>query len=155
MKCACYHQEQKPTDLPLFQEHVENQSLLHSYSSDFLVFSPLKSYPPPPRLHPQDCQKKTSAHANVKILDICVWEKLAGDGITLYRLICFISARHWHYNDQFVGFVVSSLHVILLILLKEQLVCTHEINLPALKHFYSSFKPFYSNVTDGQLIQPA
>lgn len=79
-------------------------------------------------------------------------KKIAGDGITLYRLICFIGTRHRHYNDQFVGFVVSSLHVILLFFIKEHLVCTHKINLAALKHFYSSFKPLYSNLTDGQLI---
>lgn len=80
-------------------------------------------------------------------------KQTTGDGITLYRLICFIGAGHWHYNHQFVGFVVASLHVILLQFIKRISCWDRIINLAPLKHFYSSFQPFYSNLTDGQLIQ--
>lgn len=79
-------------------------------------------------------------------------KKIAGDGITLHRLVCFIGGRHWHDNYQFVGFVVASLHVMLLYFIKRTSCLRKIINLAALKHFYSSFQPFYSNLTEGQLI---
>lgn len=118
---------------------------------NFLVFLPLISNPPAPELSKKDfstcpCEQLGSLYLENKK------KPTTGDGITLYSFICFIGTRHWHYNHQFVGFVVASLHVILLYFIKRTSYLQRIINLAPLKHFYSSFQPFYSNLTDGQLI---